>query len=118
MRGYAGVMPYDEALADRIRAHIPAGEHTAEIKMFGGLCWTSHGHMIVGLTRSQLMVPVGRDGMPNALARGAEQLRMGERVMSGFVGVADPTDQQIDEWVAESAARVANLPPKQTKPAR
>lgn len=109
-------MAYDEALADRIRVHIPGGDHVAEIKMFGGLCWTFNGHMIVGLGQTELMIPVGRDGMPDAIARGAHEMKMGERTMTGFAGVVDPTDEQIDEWVAESLARVSDLPPKIKKP--
>ncbi|MFV0373066.1 TfoX/Sxy family protein [Microbacterium sp.] len=109
-------MAYDNGLADRIRAHVPAGSEVAEIAMFGGVCWTLNGHMFAGVLGSALLVPVGRDGMADALARGAHEMRMGQHIMSGFVGVDDPDDVHIDEWLTESVARAANLPPKQKKP--
>jgi TfoX/Sxy family transcriptional regulator of competence genes len=103
-------MAYDEALADRIRAQVPAD--AVEIRMFGGLCWTVDGHMVAGVIRAELMIPVGRDGMPEALVRGAHPMTMGQRTMSGFAGIDDPDDTALDEWISESVARAASLPPK------
>lgn len=111
-------MPYDEELADRIRAYAPASDHAAEIKMFGGIAWMLHGHMYAGITGSSLMVPVGRDGVDDALARGARPLTMGTRTMAGFVTVDDPTDAELAEWIGASIERIAQLPPKEKKPTK
>ncbi|MDI6944911.1 TfoX/Sxy family protein [Microbacterium sp. JZ70] len=109
-------MAYDDELADRIRAFVPAD--AVEIRMFGGLCWTLRGHMVAGITRDELMIPVGRDGMADALARGAHEMQMGTRTMTGFAGVRSPTDEQLDEWIRESVARTLALPPKEKKAPR
>jgi TfoX/Sxy family transcriptional regulator of competence genes len=109
---------YDEELADRIRAYAPVSDDATEMKMFGGIAWMLRGHMYAGITRSSLMVPVGRDGMDEAIARGAKPMTMGSKTMAGFVTVDDPTDEQLAEWIGASVERVAQLPPKEKKPKR
>lgn len=108
-------MAYDESLADRVRVYTPGGATAAEIRMFGGVCWTLAGHMVAGVTGRGLMIPVGRDKMADAIARGAREMQMGGRTMSGFAIVDEPSDEQIDEWVTESLARASQLPPKPPK---
>jgi len=44
-------MAYDEDLADRVRAVIPAGGEVTERKMFGGLAFLWGGHMFAGRPR-------------------------------------------------------------------
>ena len=109
-------MAYDEVLADRIRAYAAAADDATEMKLFGGIGWMLRGHMYARITRSSLMIPVGRDGFDDALARGAKPLHMGARQMAGFVTVDDPTDEQLAEWISASIARIAALPPKPPKP--
>ncbi|WP_344000516.1 hypothetical protein [Microbacterium paludicola] len=108
-------MAYDEELADRIRAYVPDTPETREIRMFGGLCWTMRGHMVAGAIRSELLIPLGELELHEALARGAHPLSMGQRTMSGFVGLSHPTDEQLDEWIAAAVARSLTRPPKPPK---
>lgn len=109
---------YDEELADRIRAYAPVSEDATEMKMFGGIAWMLRGHMYAGITGSSLMVPVGKDGMDDAIARGAHPMHMGAKAMTGFVTVDDPSDEQLAEWIGAAVERVAQLPPKEKKPKR
>jgi len=111
-------MAYDEELAERIRAAVTDRAECTEIKMFGGLCWTVNTHMAAGVIREDLMIPVGKDGVEAALADGAHEMRMGERTMSGMVGLTDPTDEQVAAWVGPAVERALALPPKPPKPPR
>ena len=43
-------MPYDEGLADRIRALLADQRHVTEQKMFGGLAFLIGGNMAVGVS--------------------------------------------------------------------
>ncbi|MFT4235032.1 MAG: hypothetical protein QM607_08560 [Microbacterium sp.] len=107
-------MPYDADLADRVRAFLPAG--TIEIPMFGALCFTIGGHMVVGVTREDVMFPVGRDGMAEAVGRGAREMQMGRRTMTGFAGLTQPSDDDLAAWMPERVAWALQQPPKKPKP--
>jgi hypothetical protein len=49
-------MVFDEDLAARTRAALGDVHGVTEISMFGGLCFTVHGNMAVGVTGDDLMV--------------------------------------------------------------
>lgn len=104
-------MPYDHALADRIRAEVTAAagrDGFREIPMFGGLCWTVNTYMAVGTGENDLMVHVGATGVDEALARGARPATMGERTMGGVVIVAAedlPDAQSLAAWVRPAVER-------------
>jgi hypothetical protein len=107
-------MAYDEELADRVRDLVPPG--TPEVKMFGGLAFMVNTHMAVGLSRDGLLIRV--DDPDAALARGAEQMMMGERTMTGFMrvpGSAVATDEALEGWVAPAVAEAQAKPPKPPK---
>ena len=114
-------MAYDERLAERIRAAVDAAaddEGYREISMFGGLCWTVNTHMAVGTGDDDLMVYVGKDGVDEALARGARPATMGERTMGGVVLVAAedlPDAAALDAWVGPAVAQAVAKPPKKPK---
>lgn len=114
-------MSYDEGLAGRIRAAVDAAAGSAgyrEIKMFGGLCWTVNTHMAVGAGGGDLMVHVGKDGVDEALGRGARPAMMGERTMGGVVLVAAadlPDADALDAWVGPAVERARAKAPKQSK---
>jgi hypothetical protein len=114
-------MTYDDALAGRIRAAVEAAAGPVgyrEIKMFGGLCWTVNTHMAVGAGDDDLMVYVGKDGVDEALERGARPATMGERTMGGVVLVAAddlPDVESLDAWVGPAVERARAKPPKKSK---
>ncbi|SKC68938.1 TfoX/Sxy family protein [Krasilnikoviella flava] len=107
-------MAYDEELAARVRDTVAGLADFTEQRMFGGLAFMVHTHMAVGITRDELMVHVGTDDEA-ALADGAHELRMGDRVMRGMVGV--PASVTADEdalrgWVARGVDLALARPPK------
>lgn len=109
-------MPYDEDLAKRVRAAI--GAEYNEIKMFGGLCFTVNTHMAVGVIRDEVMLRLPKETIDDAISRGAQQMMMGERVMTGMVSVSGDeiaTDEDLASWMAPSVAYTQSLPPKASK---
>jgi len=110
----------DETLADRVRHFIGDDPNVSEIKMFGGLCFTLNGNMLVGVMKDgSLLVRVGEDGQQDALRRpGAALMQMGERTMKGFIAV-DPTtleDLPLRQWLALATSFVGPMPVKKKDP--
>jgi len=72
-------------------------------------------NMAVGITHDLLMVRVRKGEETEALSRGAKQMMMGTRLMSGFVTVArsklDDEDVLAD-WVARGVEVAKSLPAK------
>jgi hypothetical protein len=67
VRPPGGLMAYDEDLADRASAVMPADAEVTERKMFGGLAFLLRGHMFVGIVGSELMVRLGYEAAQRAL---------------------------------------------------
>ena len=109
-------MAYDETLAERVRAIMGDDPRLRERKMFGGLCLMVNGNMCVGIVGDELMVRVGPDGYPEALARPhAREMDFTGKVMKGMVFVAAAgigTDPQLEQWVDRGVAFASSLPPK------
>lgn len=108
-------MAYDERLAERVRDLVPPG--TPEVAMFGGLAFLVHTHLAVSVSADGLLLAV--PDVDAALRRGAERMRMGERVMTGFVRVAGPlvaSDEELAAWVGPAVAHAEATPPKPPKP--
>jgi TfoX/Sxy family transcriptional regulator of competence genes len=112
-------MAYDEALAGRVRAALGSAADVTEIKMFGGLCFTVHGNMAVGVTGDELMVRVDPASAASVVAEpGARQMDMGGRPMRGFLAVAPEavkTPRSLQGWVDRGVGVASSLPPKRTK---
>jgi TfoX/Sxy family transcriptional regulator of competence genes len=109
-------MAFDEALAARIRGILADRATVHEQRMFGGIAFMDRGNMVVGITRDELMVRVGADGMDRFLGEpGAHPMRMGERTMNGMLGV-DPSgtanDDQLRTWIDRCLAFTDTLPAK------
>src|SRR5688572_17339065 len=113
-------MAYDEAFAERVRGAIGPRPDVVEIKMFGGLCFTTNGNMFAGVMRDELLARVGPEANDEALKRpGARAAEIGSRPMKGYLQVASSgteTDQQLQAWIAETYAFASSLPPKVKKP--
>lgn len=111
-------MPYDEALAGRIRRilHTRPGIALSERKMFGGIAFMLRGNMCCCLTNRGLMVRVGAAAYPDALAHPhAGPMDLTGRPMRGWVLVAPAgltTAADLSDWVNRGAAFAAALPPK------
>ena len=112
-------MAFDEALAERARAAIATAgcAGVTEKKMFGGLAFLIGGNMCAGVLGTDLLVRLGPEAGPAALAEpAARPFQMGQRGPSaGFILVAPDgtaTDDALAESVEKALAFVATLPAK------
>lgn len=110
-------MAYSETLAERVReALVPRGDGVAEIKMFGGLCFTLRGNMCVGIVGDDLMVRVGPDDYDEALTRPhVREMDFTGKPMRGLVYVAPDGvihDDDLESWVRWGVSFASGLPPK------
>jgi TfoX/Sxy family transcriptional regulator of competence genes len=106
-----------EALAKRIRPLLARRQGIIEKKMFGGICFMLHGNMAVcTMANGDLLVRIDQAKADAALARsGAFVRKMGEREMTGYVGVAPRDVADVDElkrWVMFGFDHARTLPPK------
>jgi TfoX/Sxy family transcriptional regulator of competence genes len=112
-------MAFDEELADRTRAALGDVRGVTEIRMFGGLCFTVHGNMAVGVTGDDLMVRLAPEEGEAALAElGARSMDFNGKPMKGFVFVGAEglnTERMLKAWVDRGVAFASSLPPKKPK---
>jgi TfoX/Sxy family transcriptional regulator of competence genes len=105
-----------DALAGRLRPLLAKKAGLEEKKMFGGVGFMLGGNMLIGTTaKGALLVRIDSDKAGDALARGAELMHMGPRVMSGFVSVDVAKlgdDAALKDWIAYATTYVKTLPPK------
>lgn len=104
-------------LAERIRSILDGDPNVGEIRMFGGVCFTLNGNMLVGsMNRGDLLVRVGKDREAEALARpGAASMDFTGRRMNGFVVVANEAvaeDHALAQWIALATDFVGPMPEK------
>jgi TfoX/Sxy family transcriptional regulator of competence genes len=104
-----------DALGARLRPLLKK-PGIVEKKMFGGIGFMLNGNMVIGTTaKGALLVRVDPEKADDALARGAEQMHMGPRLMSGFVFVDIkklPEEAALKEWIAYATKYVKTMPPK------
>lgn len=110
-------MPYDEHLAERVRAVLAAEDAITEQSMFGGLAFLAGGHMAVAVSgQGGLMVRVAPEDAEGLLRDGVvTRMVMGGREMAGWLRVtADGADtkRQLEPWVRRGVALARTLPPK------
>lgn len=107
-------MPYDERLAERIRAVLADRDDVVEKKMFGGLTFMVAGHMCCGVLRDELVVRLGADAGPEAADEPyARTLDFTGRPMPGLVMVEPDgvrTEAALRGWVDRGIAFVSTLP--------
>jgi len=110
-------MPYDRAMAERIRDYLAGTPGLLERKMFGGVGWTVHGHMAAGAHNDgRLMIRCGKPDFEAFTGEpGADAMRRGGKPMSGWVLVdADAVlgEAELARWLDRGRAHAASLPPK------
>ena len=110
-------MPYDEALATRIRELLADERNVTEQKMFGGLAFLIGGNMAVAASgQGGLLVrvdPAESDAL--VASTKARLMEMRGRQMQGWLRVGDEdvrTKPQLAKWVKLGAAYAGSLPPK------
>jgi TfoX/Sxy family transcriptional regulator of competence genes len=105
---------YDEKTAERIRSVLAGRADVVEKRMFGGLCFMVNGQMCCGLTKTDFMVRVGKDGYEDALAQPhARPMDFTGRPLAGMVYVAPAgykTTGALRKWVGRGIAFVTASP--------
>ena len=109
-------MPYDEALAARLRKSFAANLDIHEKKMFGGLAFMCRGHMFVGINNTELMARIGPDNYLAALKLPhVREMDFTGKAMKGYVYIADEglsNSQELSKWTNMCLAFIDTLPPK------
>ncbi len=109
-------MPYNEKLAERIRAALADRTDVSERKMFGGLTFMLRGNMCCGVDKENLMVRVGPDAYDEALAQpGARLMDFTGRPLKGMVYVGPEgyeSDDGLHGWVQRGVEYALSLPAK------
>jgi TfoX/Sxy family transcriptional regulator of competence genes len=113
-------MPCNERLVERIRAVLIGLPGADERRMFGGVCFTVHGHMVCGVAGDELMARVGPAGYADALAMPhVREMDFTGKPLRGYVFVAPAglrSAAALRRWVERGVDFVATLPAK--NPAR
>ncbi|MBI2170856.1 MAG: TfoX/Sxy family protein [Chloroflexi bacterium] len=111
-------MPYNEALADRIRIAFAQRQGVTERKMFGGIAFMVDGKMAVGVQKDDLMLRVSGEEFERALARPhVRPMDFTGRPMVGFLYVAPggcQADADLRMWVDMAVSYAQALPAKKT----
>ncbi|MGR8935161.1 MAG: TfoX/Sxy family protein [Gammaproteobacteria bacterium] len=106
------------SLEDRIRNSL-TGLPISEKRMFGGVTFLLNGNMLCCASKQGLMVRVGKDAEPQALANPmAKRCEGTGRPMPGFISIEPDGISQDDilaDWLAMARAYVSTLPPKTEK---
>lgn len=109
-------MAFDETVAARVRTALASIDGVTERKMFGGLAFLLHGHMVCGVMQGELMVRVGPAAHDDALARPhARAMDFTGRPMRGMVYVAAPgfaAAHDLEAWIDAGVAHAVTLPAK------
>ena len=109
-------MPYDEALAARVRALLAGEEAISEKRMFGGLAFLLEGNMAVAASgEGGLLVRVDpSEGERLVACTAAVPMAMRGREMVGWLRVAEglESDPELAAWVRRGVDYARGLPPK------
>lgn len=110
-------MPYDAALAARIRTLLAGEPDLVEKKMFGGSGFLIRGNMACGpMADGRLMVRVSPESSDALAARPhASLMEQRGKAMRGWVLVdraAFESEEGLAEWVGHGASFARSLPAK------
>ncbi len=110
-------MPYDEAMADRIRGLLADERRLTEQKMFGGIAFLIGGNMAVAASgQGGLLVRVDpAESGALVASTNASLMEMRGRQLRGWLRVGRDdvrTRRQLAKWVELGAAFARSLPAK------
>ena len=109
-------MPFDEALAVRVRSALQGSDGLVEKRMFGGLAFLLNGNMCCGVHGDELIVRLDPERADAALReRHARVFDLTGRPMKGWVLIAPggvATDDALRSWVGRGLDFAGSLPPK------
>ena len=108
-------MAYDETLAARVRDILAPDPGLSERKMFGGLCFMLHGHMVCGIVDETLMLRLNETLAGAALRKShVREMDFTGRPMRSMVYVDPPglRGRALRTWVELAAGHARTLPPR------
>lgn len=109
-------MPYDAALAERVRPLLSRRKGFSEKKMFGGVGFLLNGNMCCGVLRQDLILRLGEEAGDDALGEyDVRPFDITGRAMKGWVMVGpagSAEDDDLKRWVRAAAKFAAALPAK------
>lgn len=109
-------MPFDAALADRLRKRLAQRKGVTEKQMFGGIAFLLRGKMCCGVHGNDLIVRLDPTETERALSKShTRPFDLTGRPMKGWIlvgpkGIA--TDTALGAWLAIATEYAASLPPK------
>ena len=96
-------MPYNEALADRVREALADVPKVVEKKMFRGVTFMVDGKMCISVGGDEIMCRIDPVEYETVLDRNdVRPMIHGGKVMKGFVFVGEEgtkTKKQLDYWI-------------------
>lgn len=112
-------MPYNEALAERVRRALAGTKGLTEKRMFGGIAFLVDGAMCIGVDKDDLIVRCAKDETEALFAKkGVREFDLsGGRPMKGWLLVgpeATETAAGFKAWV-DFACNQGLKPPKTAK---
>lgn len=99
-------MPYNEWLADRVRAALAAEPDVVEKRMFGGLAFMVNGRLCLFVgggrgSEDDLMVRLGIEGAEAALSHtGASHTTINGKPFTGYITVDESGQRDLHGWVS------------------
>ncbi len=109
-------MAYDDKLAARVRKTLARHKAVAEIKMFGGLCFTLRGNMCCGVLKDNLVLRVAPEAAAKYLAEPhVRPMDFTGRPMKNFLYVGPGGHRSapsLRKWIKRAADFALSLPPK------
>lgn len=109
-------MAYDEKLAARVRKALSRYKAVAEIKMFGGLCFTLRGNMCCGVLKDDLVLRVAPEAAAKYLAEpNVRPMNFTGRPMKNFLYVGPKgyaSAAALRKWIKRSVGFALSLPSK------
>jgi hypothetical protein len=109
-------MPYDEALAARVRQRVKGKRGVKEKRLFGGVGFLLNGNMWVGVWKHWLILRVGPEAYEALLERPhVREFDITGRAMSGWVMVEAAGyegEASLSGWMETAEEYVKALPRK------
>ncbi len=109
-------MAYDEKLAARVRKALAGQQGVAEIKMFGGLCFTIFGNMCCGVLNADFIAKIAKDEHVRLVKEpGARPFDFTKRPMNGILYISSKgvgTPAGLKKWIGRCVEHARSLPPK------
>ena len=107
-------MPYDEKLAERMRARLQSTRGLTEMKMFGGVGFLVNGNMACGVIKQDMIVRLNDQDFEASLKKLHVRIfDMTGRPMKGWILVAPEglkTDRSLNGWIEKGVTFAASLP--------